>query len=165
VAGGPPTVRPPREGQQTAWARSRAWSLPAASWSQDAIKELNAWGRELSRPIEFVDLDLDEAADVGVNKALQVQVYAGAQNQFDEQALCTVFRTLPWAYPGEAVLIVYPEDGPPRIVRGDGWAMEFVAVATLVGLVIYNLPHAQGRNPPRAHYVREYDRSTGHVRA
>ena len=87
---------------------------------KDAITALNAWSQQLDCPVEFVQLDLDEAADAGLNKALQIDVYAAAQNQFDEQALLTMFRTFPWEWPGEAVLIVYPEDGPPRVLRGDG---------------------------------------------
>src|SRR4051794_16281267 len=57
---------------------------------KDAITALNAWSQQLDCPVEFVQLDLDEAADAGLNKALQIDVYAAAQNQFDEQALLTM---------------------------------------------------------------------------
>ena len=87
---------------------------------KDAITALNAWSQQLDCPVEFVQLDLDEAANAGLNKPLRVDVYAAAQAQVDAQALLTMFRTFPWEWPGEAVLMVYPEDGPPRILRGNG---------------------------------------------
>ena len=80
----------------------------------------DVWGGQLGRPVDFVRLNLDGAADAGVNKALQIDVYAAAQNQFDENQLFALFRGFPWEYPGEAVLIVYHENGPPRILRRDG---------------------------------------------
>jgi hypothetical protein len=86
----------------------------------DAVKALTAWGRDQDPPVEFVQLDLDEAADAGVNATLRIDVFAAAQNGLDENALLALFRTFPWTWPGEALLVIYPEDGPPRTLRGDG---------------------------------------------
>lgn len=78
---------------------------------------LHEWCARLERPIRFGRLD-DRPADNG--KAMQALVLAAAANYFHEDALLEAFPTFGWLWPEEAVLIVYPEDGPPRIVRADG---------------------------------------------
>ena len=71
------------------------------------------------RPIRFGVLD--DAPAVCNSKGMQALVLACAANYFDEDALITAFPTFPWVWPGEATLVIHPEqEGEVRIVRGDG---------------------------------------------
>lgn len=80
---------------------------------------LHAWCADLQpRPVRFGVLNDDPAVCNG--KGMQAFVLACAANYFDEDALAEAFPTFPWLFPGEAVLVIHPEQGEARIVRGGG---------------------------------------------
>lgn len=85
------------------------------------MSALHEWCASQPQPIEFRLLDLSVA---GGSKAMQIDVYAAAGNYYDHDALADVFPTFPWIFPKEAVLVAYPEDGAPIIVRGDDVRLE-----------------------------------------
>lgn len=74
------------------------------------------------RRIRFGTLNDDPA--VCNAKAMQAHILACAANYFDEVALIEAFPTFPWLFPDEAVLVIHPEEGEARIVRGDGRALD-----------------------------------------
>jgi hypothetical protein len=81
----------------------------------DTVKLLNEWMIRNARYGTFQPIQLNMA---GGGKAMQIEAFACAVNNFDEEALIALFPLLPWSFPEEAVLIVYPEYGPPTITRG-----------------------------------------------
>lgn len=82
------------------------------------LSQLHAWSSRLDRPIRFGVLD-DEPAVCNA-KGMQAHILGAAGNYFDEDALLAAFPTFAWLFPDEALLVVYPENGAPRVVRGDG---------------------------------------------
>lgn len=82
------------------------------------LPALHAWCADLQpRSIRFGTLNDDPAVCNG--KGMQALVLACAANYFDENALAEAFPTFPWLFPEEAVLVIHPEHGGVRIVRGD----------------------------------------------
>lgn len=79
------------------------------------MASLNEWCARQSRVVAFLPLDL---GDAGGGKAMQIEIFAAAGNYYDHRALADAFPSFPWVFPDEAVLVAYPEDGPPLIVRG-----------------------------------------------
>jgi hypothetical protein len=75
------------------------------------------WCARQDRPVTFRPVDLDAA---GGDRRMQVAVYACAMNCASEgvEALAAAFPAFPWTFPDEAVLVVYPDEGPPLVVRG-----------------------------------------------
>jgi len=80
------------------------------------LPALHDWCASLERPVRFGTLDDDPA--VCQSKAMQVLILACAANYFDEDALVEAFPRFPWLLPEDAVLVIHPEHGGTRIVRG-----------------------------------------------
>lgn len=55
----------------------------------------------------------------GGNKFMQIALWAGGFNKFEhkEFEFIEFFKSLPWHYPGETLLIIYPEEGDARVYR------------------------------------------------
>lgn len=131
----------------------------------DALTALNEWCARQSRVVEFRPLDLNVA---GGGKAMQVDIYAAAGNYYNHCALADAFSTFPWVFPAEAVLVAYPEDGPPIIVRGDGKAQALHPDRR--GVIMYRPTHNRAGSNSERQSVGDpghCDRcaKVGHVRA
>lgn len=56
----------------------------------------------------------------GGEKHPQITVAGGGYNQFPEEEFAKFVLSLDWATPENVVLVVQPEDGPPKVHLGSG---------------------------------------------
>lgn len=99
--------------------------LGAQDWRGDGdnagggVDQLQAWLRACPT-CSTQRLDEISRHANGGQKALEVELWAAGINYLDVDGFEAAFRAITWNDPSEVSLIIAPDEGPHRVLRGSG---------------------------------------------